>query len=133
MLTIFASYQEKAATTIIIRATMAPRKAAAAPMTKGRSPSKLKTAKKNEHGEIINWDSAWPDAVYLRLLVEQGMVDGLTAGQIQHQYPQFRVYTNKTLTGGLKTVRDSVSKEVATARTNGSEGMLPRLDAACSY
>ena len=93
------------------------------PKGKGKaSPGKLKMPKKNENGEIINWDSSWPDAIYLRLLIEQGLVDGLTAGQIQRQFPQFRVYANKMLTGGLKTARDSVVKEVAAARSRGSEG-----------
>jgi len=83
-----------------------------------------KEPRKNEKGLIENWDGTWPDAVCLRSLVENGDVDGLTAGQIQAKHPQFKVYMNKTLTGGLKTIRNSFAEEVATARGPGSNGML---------
>jgi len=83
-----------------------------------------KEQRKNEKGLIENWDSTWADAVYLRTLVENGDVDGLTAGQIQAKFPQFKTFANKTLTGGLKTIRNSFAEEVAQARGPGSNGML---------
>jgi hypothetical protein len=89
----------------------------------GKSPNKLKEAKKNANGEIINWDSSWSNAGYLRMLVEKGEVDGMTAGQVQKHFPQFCEYSNKPLTGGLKTARDSFSKEWELVQGEGSAGM----------
>lgn len=96
--------------------TMAPGKKTAAAASK--------EPRKNEKGLIENWDSTWADAVYLRTLVENGDVDGLTAGQIQAKYPQFKLFANKGLTGGLKTIRTSVQEEIDAARGPGSNGML---------
>jgi len=81
----------------------------------------------DEKGLIVNWDSTWTDATYLRTLVEKGDVDGMTAGQIQRDYPQFKKYANKTLTGGLKTIRVSVQEEIDAARGPGSNGMCSLL------
>lgn len=83
-----------------------------------------KEPRKNEKGLIDNWDSTWADAVYLRTLVENGSIDGLTAGQVQAQFPQFKAYLNKALTGGLRTIRNSVTEEVEAARGPGSDGMF---------
>lgn len=101
---------------------MAGKKNATHPNFAGKTAPK--EPRKNEKGLIINWDSTWPDAVYLRTLVENGDVNKMTAGQIQQAYPQFQAYLNKTLTGGLKTIRSSVAEEVAQARGVGSNGML---------
>jgi len=95
-----------------------------APAAKGAGKTKSKEPRKNEKGLIVNWDSTWPDAVCLRTLVENGDVDGLTAGQIQRDFAQFKAYANKALTGGLKTIRDSVKEEIKTSRGSGSNGML---------
>jgi hypothetical protein len=77
----------------------------------GKSPAKLKEPKKNANGEIMNWDSNWSDAIYLRMLVEKEEVDGMTVSQVQKHFPQFQKYSNKPLTGGLKTARNSFAKE----------------------
>jgi len=86
--------------------------------------SSVKEPRKDEKGLIVNWDSTWPDAIYLRTLVENGDVEGLTAGQIQRDYPQFKKFANKALTGGLKTIRSSVQEEFETSRGTGLNGML---------
>ena len=70
----------------------------------------------------MNWDSNWDEAQCLRLYIEKGYVDGLTAAKVVEKYPQFDKFTNKALTGGLKTLRDSVAKEFASARAAGSDG-----------
>lgn len=96
---------------------------------KGKSPSKpLKDPKHDEEGNIMNWDSNWDDALVLRMYIEKGFVTGLTALKIQEKYPEtFGKYTNKALTGGLKTLRDSVAKEFAAARAGGSNGAFAHL------
>jgi hypothetical protein len=89
---------------------------------KGKSTKALKEPKHDEEGKIMNWDSNWEDAIRLRLYIEKGYVDGLTAKQVAEKYSEFDKYTNKALTGGLKTLRDSVAKEFAAARAGGSNG-----------
>ena len=97
---------------------------------KGKSPAKpLKEPKHDEEGKIMNWDSSWDDALVLRMYIEKGLVTGLTALKIQEKYPEpFNNYTNKALTGGLKTLRDSVAKEFAAARAGGSNGVFGCAD-----
>jgi len=95
-----------------------------APAPSSGKKSSGREPRKNEKGLIVNWDSTWPDAVYLRTLVENGDVDGLTAGQVQAAYTQFKQFANKALTGGLKTIRTSVQEETNAARGPGSNGML---------
>jgi len=93
-----------------------------APASASGGKPKGKEPRKNEKGLIDNWDSTWPDAKYLRMLVENGDVDGMTAGQIQRDYSQFKGYANKALTGGLKTIRSAVQEEIDAARGPGSNG-----------
>jgi len=80
---------------------MAGKKTASHPNFKSTGP---KEPRKDEKGLIINWDSTWADAVYLRTLVEGGEIDNLTAGQVQAKYTQFKAYANKALAGGLATI-----------------------------
>ena len=90
---------------------------------KGQSPTKpLKEPKHDEEGKIMNWDSNWDEALVLRMYIEKGWVTGLTAAKVADKYPEYAKYTNKALTGGLKTLRDSVAKEFAAARKGGSSG-----------
>jgi hypothetical protein len=91
---------------------------------KGKSPAKLQEPKTNAKGEIMNWDSSWSYAAYLRMLAEKGEVDGLTAGQAQKHFPQFCKYANKALTGGLKTARDLFAKEDDIVHGAGLSGRL---------
>ena len=70
----------------------------------------------------MNWDSNWDEAQCLRMYIEKGFVAGLTAAKVAEKYPEFAKFTNKALTGGLKTLRDSVAKEMVAARAAGSNG-----------
>ena len=101
---------------------------------KGKSPKPLKDPKHDEEGKIINWDSRWDDALVLQMYIEKGFVMGLTAGQVMLKYPEFDKYTNKALTGGLKTLRDSVGKEFAAQHaggSNGGSGCIGRVNSFC--
>jgi hypothetical protein len=59
--------------------TMAPH---CAP-TKKPAAKQPKQIVRDAKGKICNWDGESPDAQFLKLLVENGAVEGLTAGQIQ--------------------------------------------------
>lgn len=89
---------------------------------KGKNVKPVKEKKHDEEGKIMNWDSSWPEAQALRVMVEKGLVKGLTAGKIMEKYSDFDGFTNKALTGGLKTIRDSVAKEIQLARGGGGDG-----------
>jgi hypothetical protein len=64
------------------------------------SPTKKAAAKqpkqiiRDAKGKICNWDGELPDPQFLKLLVENGAMEGLTAGQIQADpcYVQFKQY-----------------------------------------
>ena len=86
------------------------------------SPFKPKEVKRNEKGEIVSWDSKSADGLFLRVLVEQGIIDGLTAGQLQKDHTSTAKYANKTITGALKSARESFGKEVDASRMGGSSG-----------
>jgi hypothetical protein len=83
---------------------------------------------------FCNWDGESPDAKFLKLLVENGAVEGLTAGQIQMDpwYFQIKQYKNSTLASALHNAHIAVKSQMDLQCGTGSFGMFAmRFAAQC--
>jgi hypothetical protein len=94
------------------------------PKRKGdiKSPKKCNAKKHNEKGEICNWDSGWEEAMMLKLLVQNGKLNGLGAAAIKKNYPQFASFNTNTLNGALQTIRNAYNKAVNDRKKGAGEG-----------
>jgi hypothetical protein len=60
----------------------------------GRRPKKKTSpTRSNANGEICSWSCESPDGLYLKTLVERGMIDGLTPSQLKLQFVVFEKNT----------------------------------------
>jgi hypothetical protein len=80
-------------------------------------------------GTICNWDGELPDAQFLKFLVENGAMEGLTAGQIQMdpRYVQFKQYKNSTLASTLHNAHNAVKSHGPGPDTEESRTILSEL------
>lgn len=104
-----------------------------AKQSKGKKPPKGSAVppdpyadlKKNEQGKFISWRAGTPAADMLKVLVQGGSLDGMTAGQIQ-KHPMYKeafgLWDNNCFSSALTNMRKSFNKEIETARGKGSEG-----------
>ena len=71
------------------------------------------SAKKvNEKGEITSWDTNNQDGRELKIYVENGCCDGLTAKPIREKYPQFVKYSYSTFNSALANARKAFNHQV---------------------
>ena len=91
------------------------------PKHKSRSPTRRSSRspnnggsnlEKNEKGEICKWDAHNQDGRELKIYVETGCCDGMTAKPIRLKYPQFQKYAYQTFNGALGNARKSFNTQV---------------------
>ena len=76
----------------------------------------------NAKGKICRWNSDSADGLYLKTLVERGLINGMTAGAVQDAHEMFVKYENSTLASALSNYPKALAKEVHIARRSGSSG-----------
>jgi hypothetical protein len=93
-------------------------------MLMNKSPKKLAVKKRNEKGEITNWDGAWPEALLLKQLVKSGIVteQGMGAGTLKKKYPDFAQFNTSTLNGGLQSIKNAYNKAIQDRKKAAGEG-----------
>ena len=76
----------------------------------GKSPAKT-PSKNNEKGEITTWDTNNQDGRELKIYVENGCCDGLTAKTVREKYPQFKKYCYSTFNSAFTNARKTFNHQ----------------------
>ena len=78
-----------------------------------RSPRNADAADNlNETGEITKWNCGNQDGRELKIYVENGCCDGLTAKPVREKYPQFNKYAYATFSSALNNARKAFNTQV---------------------
>ena len=77
----------------------------------GKSPAKT-PSKKNEKGEITTWDTNNQDGRELKIYIENGCCEGLTAKPVREKYPQFKKYCYSTFNSAFTNARKTFNHQV---------------------
>jgi len=88
------------------------------------SAVQAKEVKRNAKGKICSWDGTSSDAEFLKILVQNGCLEGMTPAQIQKEkkYAAFDEYANSTFASALNNMKKALGKEMETQRAGGSNG-----------
>jgi len=91
---------------------------------KTASAVQAKEVKRNAKGKICSWDGASSDAEFLKILVQNGLPEGMTPAQIQKEkkHAAFDEHANSTFASALNNMKKSLGKEMEMQRAGGSNG-----------
>jgi len=88
------------------------------------SAVQAKEVKRNAKGKICSWDGTSSDAEHLKILVQNGCLEGMTPAQIQKEkkHAAFDEHADATFASALNNMKKALGKEVETQRAGGSNG-----------
>lgn len=71
--------------------------------------------------KVATWSSKSKDGLFLKLLVETGAVDGMTATEVKYNFRQFEKYETKTMASALSNANKSFSNSLKTRGSPNSK------------
>ena len=85
-----------------------------------KSPARRRSARNHDNaaydlngkGEITKWNCGNQDGRELKIYVENGCTDGLTAKPLREKYPQFKKYAYNTFNSALGNARKAFNTQV---------------------
>ena len=80
--------------------------------------------RKNEDGEILTWDRHSADAATLRVIVENGLVNGMKPSKVRENFKVFEKYAGATFRSALQNARKTYEKSVYNRAAALNTGMF---------
>ena len=82
----------------------------------------LISKRRNEKGEYVQWKGDGQDGKNLNILVESGVLDGLTPKSIRENYPHFSKYRYSTFNSALGNCRRVLNNQIHMRAKGGDKG-----------